>query len=79
MKINLSGPDITQGDIDAVVAVLKTPNLSLGPKLVEFETRFADTVGRRCVSVTRSSDAGGVPPQTASRPPQPAYECHYLI
>jgi len=33
VKINLSGPDISQADIDAVVAVLKTPTLSLGPKL----------------------------------------------
>jgi len=47
MKINLSGPDITQADIDAVVSVLRTPNLSLGPKLGEFESAFADYVGRR--------------------------------
>ena len=47
MKIPLSGPDISQTEIDAVVAVLQTPNLSLGPKLGEFETLFADVVGRR--------------------------------
>jgi len=47
MKVSLSGPDISQAEIDAVVAVLRTPNLSLGPKLVEFETNFADYVGRR--------------------------------
>ena len=47
MKIPLSGPDISQAEIDAVVAVLQTPNLSLGPKLGEFETRFADLIGRR--------------------------------
>jgi len=43
MKINLSSPDICQADIDAVVEVLKTPTLSLGPKLPEFEQAFAIT------------------------------------
>ncbi len=47
LKINLSGPDIAQADIDAVVAVLKTPTLSLGPKLTEFESLFARYVGRK--------------------------------
>jgi len=47
MKINLSAPDISQADIDAVVAVLQTPNLSLGPKLPEFEDKFAAFVGRK--------------------------------
>jgi len=58
MKINLSGPDITQAEIDAVVSVLRTPNLSLGPKLVEFETAFADYVGRRyAVAVNSGTSA----------------------
>jgi len=47
MEIHLSGPDITQGEIDAVVAVMKTRNLSLGPKLGEFEKAFADYIGRK--------------------------------
>ncbi|MBN1765624.1 MAG: DegT/DnrJ/EryC1/StrS family aminotransferase, partial [Sedimentisphaerales bacterium] len=47
MDIRLSAPDITPADIEAVINVLKTPNLSLGPKLVEFETAFADYTGRR--------------------------------
>jgi len=38
----LALPDITQREIDAVVAVLQTPQLSLGPKLTEFEQRFAN-------------------------------------
>jgi len=58
MKIDLSGPDITQAEIDSVVAVLQTPNLSLGPKLVEFETAFADYVGRRyAVAVNSGTSA----------------------
>ena len=40
-EIALARPDITQREIDAVVAVLRTPNLSLGPKVVEFEAKFA--------------------------------------
>jgi len=31
-RVPLSRPDISQADIDAVVAVLRTPHLSLGPK-----------------------------------------------
>ena len=58
MKIPLSGPDITQAEIDAVVAVLRSPNLSLGPKLVEFETAFADYLGRRyAVAVNSGTSA----------------------
>jgi len=47
MRITLSAPDISQADIDAVVSVLKTPNLSLGPKLPEFEEKVAAVVGRK--------------------------------
>jgi len=58
MKINLSAPDISQADIDAVVAVLQTPNLSLGPKLPEFEEKFADYIGRRfAVAVNSGTSA----------------------
>ena len=39
--IPLSSPDITQAEIDAVTAVLRTPNLSLGPELAAFEAEFA--------------------------------------
>jgi len=37
MEIPLSRPDITEAEIEAVCEVLRTPNLSLGPKLGEFE------------------------------------------
>jgi perosamine synthetase len=39
--IPLSSPDITQAEIDAVTAVLRTPNLSLGPELAAFEADLA--------------------------------------
>src|SRR5271156_6452871 len=40
MRIPLSSPDITEPEIDAVAAVLRSPHLSLGPKLEEFEAAF---------------------------------------
>ena len=45
MKIPLSAPDITETDIEAVVSVLRTPWLSIGPKMVEFEESVARFVG----------------------------------
>ncbi len=45
--IPLSQPDITQKEIDAVVDVLHTPTLSIGPKLDEFERACARVAGRR--------------------------------
>jgi dTDP-4-amino-4,6-dideoxygalactose transaminase len=45
MKIPLSLPDITQTEIDAVVAVLRSGRLSLGENLEEFEAAFAGYTG----------------------------------
>ena len=45
--IPLSRPDITQREIDAVVDVLHTPTLSIGPKVDEFEKLCAKVAGRR--------------------------------
>jgi len=57
-RVPLARPDISQGDIDAVVAVLKTPHLSLGPKLGEFERAFADNLGlARGVAVNSGTSA----------------------
>lgn len=58
MKIPLSNPDIRQEDINAVVEVLKTPNLSLGPKLLEFEERFAAYVGSKYAVAVNSGTSG---------------------
>ena len=46
-KVNLSRPDITEAEIKAVTDVLRTPNLSLGPKLGEFEEAFCDYIGKK--------------------------------
>jgi len=47
MKIPLSNPDITEKDRSIVLEVLNTPNLSLGPKLEEFENKFATYIGSK--------------------------------
>ncbi|MBN1124490.1 MAG: DegT/DnrJ/EryC1/StrS family aminotransferase [Sedimentisphaerales bacterium] len=57
-KVHLSRPDISQTDIDAVVEVLKSPNLSLGPRLDEFEARFAEYVGRKRAIAVNSGTSG---------------------
>jgi perosamine synthetase len=41
LRIPLSAPDITDEEIDAVTAVLRTPHLSLGPELAAFERTLA--------------------------------------
>jgi perosamine synthetase len=45
MRIPLSAPDITEADISAVTAVLRTSRLSLGPRMEEFEKSLAHYVG----------------------------------
>ena len=45
MRIPLSAPDITEADIQAVVSVLRTPRLSIGPRREEFERSMADLAG----------------------------------
>ena len=58
MRIHLSRPDITEKEIEAVCAVLRTPSLSLGPKLVEFEEDFAGYIGRKRAVAVNSGTSG---------------------
>jgi len=58
MKIPLSNPDITEKEIQAVVSVLRTPNLSLGPKLPEFEEAFAKYIGVKHAVALNSGTSG---------------------
>lgn len=46
-SIALARPFITDAEIQAVVEVLRSPNLSLGPKLAAFEERFAAYCGTK--------------------------------
>src|SRR5436309_2917107 len=45
MRIPLSAPEVTEADIEAVVSVLRTPRLSVGPRMVEFEESMAEAAG----------------------------------
>ena len=57
-RVPLSSPDISKSDIDAVVKVLKSPRLSLGPKLVAFEMAFARYMGlKHAVAVNSGTSA----------------------
>ena len=58
MKIHLSRPDIGKKEIEAVSAVLRTPNLSLGPKLPEFEAAFSRYVGLKRAIAVNSGTSG---------------------
>lgn len=57
-KVNLSRPDITEAEIEAVCEVLRSPNLSLGPKLDEFENVFCEYIGRRRAVAVNSGTSG---------------------
>jgi perosamine synthetase len=58
MSIPLSSPDITQAEIDAVTAVLRTPHLSLGPELPAFESDLARYHGVPHAVAVSSGTAG---------------------
>jgi perosamine synthetase len=58
MRIPLSAPDIVEADIEAVVEVLRTPRISLGPKLEEFEEVFARYIGVPHAVALSSGTAG---------------------
>ena len=47
MKVPLSSPDIDEKDIQGVINVLKSRFLSIGPKILEFEEKMAEYVGRK--------------------------------
>src|SRR3954467_5169580 len=56
--IPLSQPDIGQREIDAVVDVLQTNTLSIGPKIEEFERACAKVAGRKHGIGVSSGTAG---------------------
>lgn len=58
MQIYLSRPDITAKEIEAVCEVLRGPNLSLGPKLAEFEQAFAEYIGTKRAVAVNSGTSG---------------------
>lgn len=54
----MSGPDIGQAEIDAVVEVLRSGVLSLGPSVRAFESAFAESVGAEHAVAVSSGTAG---------------------
>ena len=57
-RIPLARPEITEEDVEAVVSVLKTSRLSLGPKATEFERALADYAGvKHAVAVNSGTSA----------------------
>lgn len=58
MNIQLAKPDITQKEIDAVVEVMKSGWLSIGPKVEEFERKIAEYVGVRHAIAVNSGTSG---------------------
>lgn len=58
MRIELGKPDITQREIDAVVKVMNSEVLSIGPYILEFEKKIAEYVGvQYAVAVNSGSSA----------------------
>lgn len=57
-QVPMSSPDITVDEIEAVVKVLRTSYLSIGPRIAEFEERFAAYVGARYAVGVSSGTAG---------------------
>lgn len=58
MRIHLSRPDITAKEIEAVNAVLGTPDLSFGPKVEEFEQAFTKYIGKKRAVAVNSGTSG---------------------
>jgi len=58
MNIRMSSPDLTDADRQAVLDVVKTPNLSMGPKINAFEKAFCDLTGAKHAIGVSSGTAG---------------------
>jgi dTDP-4-amino-4,6-dideoxygalactose transaminase len=58
MNVPMSSPDLTEREIQAVLEVLKTPRLSMGPQQEAFEAAVAARVGARHAIAVSSGTAG---------------------
>src|SRR3954462_14325264 len=58
MKVRLSKPNIGEEEINAVVEVLKSGSLSLGPKLEQFEKDLAAYKGTKHAIAVNSGTSG---------------------
>lgn len=58
MEVPLSRPDVGEAEIEAVLAVLRTPFLSMGERVVQFERAVAEYVGARHAIAVNSGTSG---------------------
>jgi perosamine synthetase len=58
MQIPMSSPDLTDAEREAVLAVLNTPNLSMGKELPAFEQEFCKLTGSKYAIAVNSGTAG---------------------
>jgi dTDP-4-amino-4,6-dideoxygalactose transaminase len=58
LKVPLSSPDLTEAERQAVLAVLNTPHLSMGPHILAFEEAFQRYTGLRHAIAVNSGTAG---------------------
>jgi perosamine synthetase len=58
MEIRMSSPDITQAEIDSVLEVLRSPELSMGGKIQAFEREMARIAGTQFAVGVSSGTAG---------------------
>lgn len=56
--IQMSGPDLDEHDVEAVVSVLRSGTLGLGPQAREFERGLAEVAGTRHAVAVSSGTAG---------------------
>jgi len=54
----MSSPDLADADRQAVLEVLNTPSLSMGPRILEFEQAFCDFSGRKHAMGVSSGTTG---------------------
>lgn len=58
MNVPLSRPSINEDDIDAVLGVMRTPTLSIGPQVQAFEREMASYVGAEHAVAVNSGTSG---------------------
>src|SRR6266487_741411 len=57
-RIVMSAPDLTDAEVEAVNQVLRTPMLSIGPQIVNFESAFATCTGTHHAVGVNSGTSG---------------------
>ncbi len=60
-QVSMSSPDLTDAERDAVAAVLRTPNLSMGGEILAFEESFRKYTGSKHAIGVSSGTAGLAP------------------